>query len=119
MDGVELVLDVSVVALSIGATAVTCVPRFARGVRVLAGTALFTAAFTPVLAPATIMLVPVPFGIVLAISLLTGSMQEVLGLFALAPRWNAVSAACTAAIAAPTMWWFLSKASRNKHEVDL
>ena len=119
MDGVELVLDVSVVALSIGATAVTCVPRFARGVRVLAGTALFTAAFTPVLAPATIMLVPVPFGIVLAISLLSGSMQAVPSLFALAPGWNAVSAACTFAIAAPTMWWFLSKASRNKHEVDL
>jgi len=119
MDVVELALDVSVVALSVGATAVTCVPRFARSVRVLAGTALFMTAFTPVLAPATIMLVPVPFGIVLAISLLSGSMQEVPGLFALAPGWNAVSAACTFAIAAPAMWWFLSKASHNKHEVDL
>jgi hypothetical protein len=119
MDVVELALDVSVVALSVGATAVTCVPRFARGVRVLAGTALFMTVFTPVLAPATIMLVPVPFGIVLAISLLSGSMQELPGLFALAPGWNAVSAACTFAIAAPAMWWFLSKAPHNKHEVDL
>lgn len=57
-----------------------------------------TLLITPSWAPATIITVPVPFGFLLGVTLITGSWNELVGMLGLFPIWHAIAFPVTASV---------------------
>ena len=75
--------------LLIVATAATLLARFlpARK-RVLFCSVVYTLLFTPSWAPATIVMVPIPFGVMLGVGAVTGAPNEILDLLLVLWWWH-------------------------------
>lgn len=71
------------------ATAATLLARFLPAEkRVLFCSVVYTLLFTPSWAPATIVMVPIPFGVMLGVSAVTGAPNEILDLLLVLWWWH-------------------------------
>ena len=74
------------------------IEKFPSKKRIPIYTTVFTLVFTPSLAPATIVAIPLPFGIIILIGFLAGAPHEIPSLVSTFWQWHAVSFSMTAIV---------------------
>ncbi|WP_064792103.1 hypothetical protein [Shewanella woodyi] len=74
--------------LCVAVVATLLAKQLPETMRVRFSTVIYTLLFTPSWAPATIVVVPIPFGVMLGVGALTGALNEILDLLLLFWWWH-------------------------------